>query len=173
MLMVKQNEAQKERLEQIYRKVKALYGTLAPQIEFLGNIEADYLEDFLKAIVRLINHPHIEPDLFAFIRLYVAFKEDYPYCKMFNTKLLLLKGYTQKQLDDSIEDMTLVPFDTRHQLLAQKALKAIYKSRQFTQEDLDQLYTQGWTQKDVFDAVEHAGTIFRNGRILTAYTQKA
>jgi hypothetical protein len=91
---------------------------------------------------------------------------------MFNTKILLTKGYTQTQLDNAVVNMSSVPFDTKYQLLAQKALKAIYESKQFTQEDFDQLYTQGWTQKDVFDVIEHAGTIFKNGRILTAYTQK-
>ena len=33
-------------------------------------------------------------------------------------------------------------------------------------------YFSSKKEKDVFDAVEHAGTIFRNGRILTAYSIK-
>lgn len=170
--MVQKNEAQKERLEKIFKKVKLVYGVVPPQMEFLGNIEADYLEDFLKAVIRIVKHPHIEPDLFAFLRLHVAFKEEYPYCKMFNSKMLLAKGYTQEQLDAVVADIGTVPFDDRHQLLALYAIKAIYESKYFTQNDFDALYTIGWTQKDVFDAIEHAGTIFRNGRILTTYAIK-
>lgn len=172
MFMVQKNEAQKEQLEKILKKVKVIYGAVPPQMEFLGNIEVDYLETFLTAVLRIVKHPHIEPDLFAFIRLHVAFKEDYPYCKMFNTKMLLAKGYTQKQLDDAIADIALVPFDEKHQVLATKSIKAIYESKLFTKKDFELLYNLGWTQKDVFDVIDHAGTIFRNGRILTTYAIK-
>lgn len=172
MFMVEKNEAQKERLEKIFKKVKLVYGVVPPQMEFLGNIDADYLEDFLKAAIRIVKHPHIEPDLFAFLRLHVAFKEDYPYCKMFNNKMLLAKGYTQEQLDAVVSDIGTVPFDDKNQILALYAIKAIYESKSFTQNDFDTLYAMEWTQKDIFDAIEHAGTIFRNGRILTAYAIK-
>jgi hypothetical protein len=172
MFMVQKNEAQKEQLEKILKKIKVIYGAIPPQMEFLGNIEVDYLKMFLTAVLRIAKHPHIEPDLFAFIRLHIAFKEDYPYCKMFNTKILLAKGYTQKQLNDVITDIASVPFNEKHQILAIKSIKAIYGSKLFSKEDFDQLYNLGWTQKDVFDVIDHAGTIFRNGRILTTYAIK-
>ena len=173
MFMVKENIAQKERLAKIYKKVELLYGNIPPQIQFLGNIEADYLEEFLTQVLRFVKHPHINSDLFGFIRLFVAFKEDYPYCKMFNTHFLQVKGYTQEQLDSAVADIMNVPFDMKHQALAAFALKAIYKSQMCSKEDFEKLYVMGWSQKDVFDLVEHAGTIFRNGRILTAYMEKA
>jgi len=56
--MVQKNEAQKEHLEKIFKKVKLVYGVVPPQMEFLGNIDADYLEDFLKAAIRIVKHPH-------------------------------------------------------------------------------------------------------------------
>lgn len=172
MFMVQKNEVQKERLEKILRKVKVVYGAVPPQMEFLGNIEADYLEEFLTAAIRIVKHPHINPDLFGFIRLHVAFREDYPYCKMFNTKLLLSKGYKQELLDEVVGSIEAVPFDNKHQALARFAMKAIYESSKCKQSDFDTLYEMGWSQKDVFDAIEHTGTIFRNGRILTTYSAK-
>jgi len=172
MFMVQKNELQKERLAKILKKVKVVYGVVPPQMEFLGNIEVDYLEEFLNAVVRMVKHPHIEPDLFGFIRLHIAYKEEYPYCKIFNTKMLLAKGYTQEQLDTVIEDISVVPFNDAHQHLATYAIKAIYESKTCTQCNFDALYAMGWTQKDVFDAIEHAGNIFRNGRILTTYAMK-
>ncbi|HIP61721.1 MAG TPA: hypothetical protein EYG98_04120, partial [Sulfurovum sp.] len=156
----------------LYRKIKLVYGAVPPQMEFLGNIEADYLEEFLASVFRTIKHPNINPDLFGFIRIHVAFMEDYAYCKMYNTDFLLAKGYTQKQLDVAISDISTVPFDNKHQILAVHAIKAIYESKLLTQHDFNTLYQIGWSQKDVFDAIDHAGTIFRNGRILTAYTVK-
>jgi len=173
MFMYKENEAQKERLEKIFKKISAVYGTLPPQMEFLGNIEADYLEEFLVSLLRVLKHPHINPDLFAFIRLHIAFKEEYPYCKAFNTKLLLSRGYGQDELDAAITEIRDVPFDGQHKNLAKKAIGAIYDGDAFSQDGLDALYAQGWSQKDVFDAIEHAGAILKNGRILKAYSTKA
>ena len=106
------------------------------------------------------------------MRLHIAFREYYAYCKAFNTKFLLSREYTQQQLDAVIDNISAVPFDERHQALAQHALKVIYESKHCTQSGLDTLYEMGWTQKDVFDGVEHALTLFRNGRILTAYSKK-
>jgi hypothetical protein len=169
MFMVEENNIQKERLDTIYKRVKAVYGTLPPQMEFLGSIDALYLEEFLKSILRVMKHPHIELDIFAFIRLHIAFKEGYAYCQMFNSKLLLSKGYTQKLLDEVIENIANIPFEAKDKALAEFAIKAIYESKSCKREDFELLYAMGWSQKDVFDAIEHAGTIFRNGRILVAY----
>lgn len=91
---------------------------------------------------------------------------------MFNTKFLHSKGYGQEVLDSVIYDIGTVPFDEEHQALSKFAMKAIYESLKCKQSDFNTLYEMGWNQKDVFDAIEHAGTIFRNGRILTAYAVK-
>ena len=172
MFMFKENEAQKERLEKVLKRVKILYGEIPPQMEFLGNIEVDYLEDFLKMVIRIVKHPNIESDFFGFLRLHIAFREDYAYCKSYNSRFLLAKGYTQQQLDEVVADISVLPFDEKHQALAQHTLRAIYESREVNRADFEKLYAMGWSQKDVFDAIEHAGTLFKNGRILTTYSEK-
>jgi len=173
MFMIKENTAQKEKLEKIYKKVSLVYGMVPPQIKLLGNIEATYVEDFLKMVLRVSKHVHIHRDIFTFIRLYIAYKEGYVYCKKYNTKILLASAYTQAQLDDVIENIETIPFSLKEKKLAYYAIKAIYESNTFSQEDFDSLYTMGWTQKDVFDAIEHAATLLKNGRILATYLTKA
>lgn len=172
MFMYKENGEQKERLKKLYKKIELFYGSVPAQMKFLGNIEADYLEDFIKTIQRIAKHPNINPKFFGFIRLHISFRESYGYCMQFNTHLLLSQGYTQMQLDSAIKNIETIPFDDKHKALSKYAVKVIYESRLCTQDDLDRLYLMGWSQKDVFDAVEHAGTLFRNGRILTAYSKK-
>ena len=172
MFIYKENKAQKERLDKILKRVKIIYGEVPPQMEFLGNIDVEYLEDFLKMVMRVMRHPNIDPDCFGFLRLHIAFKEGYAYCKAYNTKFLLAKGYSQEQLDMAVDDVMKVPFDEKHQALAGHALRSIYKSREVTREEFEKLYAMGWSQKDVFDATAHAGDLFRNGRILTAYSEK-
>jgi len=170
--MVTENKSQKDQLEKLYKKVKLFYGEVPPQMYFLGNIDAAYLEDFIQAMKRIAGHPHIDPDWFGFVRLHIAYKEGYDYCKIFNAKLLLTRGYAQSDLDAVIKDIEMIPFDAKHRALAAFALKVVYESYACKREDFDALYEMGWSQKDVFDGVEHAGTLFRNGRILTAYLQK-
>ena len=172
MFMSTPDPAQYEKLQKLHKKVSLFYGEVPPHMEFLGNIDPEYLEEFMRGVRRLVRHPHINPDFFAFIRLFVAFKENYSYCKMFNTKLLLSRGYDEALLHDVVENIDAMPLDDRHKALARFALKAIYDSRNCRRSDFEVLYARGWTQKDVFDAVEHAGAIFRNGRILTAYAVK-
>ncbi len=172
MFIYEKNEAQKERLEKILKRVKILYGEVPPQMELLGNIEVEYLEDFIKMVMRIVKHPNINPDFFGFIRLHIAFKEDYAYCKMYNTKFLLAKDYIQEQLDAVVKDVTALPLDEKHQALAHHAVSAIYESKKIKQVDFEMLYAMGWSQKDIFDAVEHAATLLKNGRILTTYSEK-
>jgi len=171
--MIQKNQDQQEQLEKIFKKVKTIYGEVVPQMELLGNIEAEYLENFLKEAMRSLRHPQIDPDLFAFIRLHIAFREDYPYCKAFNTKLLLSRKYSQNQLDKAVEDIFSVPFDENHQALATFAIKSMYQSHLCIASDFESLYAMGWSQKDVFDAISHAGMILKNGRILMTYSQKS
>ena len=173
MFMTKENNHQQDRLKKIYKKVKVLYGEVPPQMKCLGDIDADYLEDFLLSISRIARHKHIDPDFFGFIRLYVAYREDYPYCKSFNTKLLLSRGFEQSKLDSAITDIKEIPFDEKHKALGAFAIKAMYESAKCVQDDLDRLFEMGWSQKDIFDAVEHAGAILKNGRILTAFGVKS
>ena len=172
MFMYEKNEAQKERLEKILKRVKVLYGEVPPQMELLGNIEVEYLEDFFKMVMRVVKHPNINSDFFGFIRLHIAFIEDYSYCKMYNTKFLFAKGYSQEELNAVIADVKALPLDNKHQALAYHAVRAIYESNEVIRADFEKLYVMGWSQKDVFDAIEHAGTLLRNGRILTTYSEK-
>jgi hypothetical protein len=172
MFYVQPNTAQTERLKKLYKKVRVLYGDIPPQMAFLGNIDADYLETFINATRRIAAHPHIDPDLFAFIRLYVAHREHYPYCMQFNRRMLLARNYSESELLHAIEDISKIPLDERDRKLALFAIRALYESDRITQQDFDAIYKMGWSQKDTFDAIEHAGTILKNGRILTAYMMK-
>lgn len=171
MFYYKENIEQKDKLRRLFKKVKVLYGEIPPQIEFLGNVDAGYLEDFLKMVLRVSNHPNITPDLFTFLRLHIAFKENYIYCKAFNTEMLLAK-YSQEIIDNAVDNIESIPLNKAHKELGIMALKAIYNSLLVTRKDFDNLFTLGWSQKDIFDAIEHAGTLLRNGRILNAYMEK-
>jgi hypothetical protein len=172
MFMTSPNAAQAEQLSKTLRRVRAIYGDIPAQMQFLGDIDAEYLDAFLVNVLRTARHPHIDPDLFGFLRLHLAYREGYAYCQRFNTALLLSRDYTQSQLDAAVDDIGAVPFDARHQTLASAAIHAILEPHTFTQPHLDQLHAMDWSQKDIFDAIAHTGDLLKNGRILEAYTDK-
>jgi hypothetical protein len=167
------NQEQKVELKEVHLKIKKLFGTVPPNFELIGNIDVSILKDFLSYIFKLMNHKTINSDYFAFLRLFIANQEDFKYCIGFNTKLLQSRNHKMKVIDNAKLDLSKIPFNEKHKLLAIKSIKAIFDSKNFNQNDFNELYKIGWSDKDIFDSIEHTGFMLRNGRILTAYSIKS
>ncbi len=149
--------------------VKEQFGMMPPHWELLAKMNPLRFEMFMKEIEYLLNHPHIHPDFFAFLRLYVANKEGFAYCKSLNTKLLLAKGYGKQELKSFMEDITKIPMDEKHQALAKTVFLALYKNEAFDVATIDALKAFGWSDGDIYDAIDHGAFLFKFSRILKAY----
>lgn len=167
------NQEQSAELKEINLRIEKLFGTVPLNFELLGNIDVNILKDFLTYVFKLMNHKAINPDYFGFLRLFIANQEGFNYCIGFNTKLLQAKNYNLEVINSSKSDLSQIPFDDKHKLLALKSIKAIFDSKNFNQNDFNELYNVGWSNKDIFDSIEHAGFMLRNGRILSAYSIKS
>ena len=161
---------QSSKLDKLNLQITKIFGRVPPNFELIGNINENILEDFLSYIFKLMNHKSINPDYYAFLRLFIANQEGFEYCKEFNKQLLLSKNYDVEIINEVKKDISKIPFDDKHKLLANKSIKAIFDSKRFTQSDFDELYNHSWNDKDILDSIEHTGFMLRNGRILTAYT---
>ena len=150
---------------------KKLFGITPPHWELLASISPKRFEMFMQEITYLLNHQHINPDLFAMLRLYIANKEDFSYCKSFNTKLLLAKGYDKANIKELKEDIGNIPLDTKHKQLAQKAIKAMYQPKEFNFEDIKELKKASWSDSDIYDTIDHAAFLFKFAKIIRAYIQ--
>lgn len=162
-------ESESRKLAIMYEKLRKVFGSIPPHLELLGSIHPDILEETLTYLFKLINHPNINPELFPFIRLHVANKEGYKYCIQFNTNLLKARGYSDEIISSTVANIHNVPFKNSEKSLASKAIKAIYDPTNFGKEDLNELYTLGWNDKDIYDAIDHAGFLLKNGRIISCY----
>ena len=167
-----ENLTQKEELTELFLKIEKDFGSVPPNFELLGNIDVYLLKDFLSNISKIANHKTINPNYFVFLRLFIANQENFKYCKLFNSLLLKNRGFSAEIIKKAKEDLSEIPFDEKHKLLAIKSLKAIFQSKIFNLSDFEELYKIGLTNKDIFDSIEHAGLILKNGRILTAYSIK-
>jgi hypothetical protein len=157
-------------LEQSLEDVKKEFGIMPVHWEFLASISPERFEMFITEIRYLLNHPNINGDFFAMLRLYVANKEEFSYCKSLNTKLLLAKGYDKNMLKSLKEDIATIPLDKRHQLLASKAMKAIYQPKDFLADDIDELKKISWSDRDIYDAIDHGAFLFKFSKILQVYS---
>ncbi len=153
----------------LLEQFKAKFGTLPPHFELLATMNAKRFEMFIEEIIYLATHPNIAANFFAFLRLHVATREGFEYCKNFNTRLLLAKGYSKESIRAAAGDMQQLPLDERHRLLADKALKAVYEADAFGSDDLESLKNAGWSLADAYDAIDHAAFLFKNARIIRAF----
>ena len=174
MFLIKAENAENpsRELTVMYSKLKKNFGEVPPHFKLLGMIDPDILRDTLSYLNKIMNHPTISADLFAFIRLYVANREGYEYCINFNTNLLKKRDYQEIDILRAKENFSLIPFDKNEKILASKAIKAIYNPHDFNKEDLNELYELGWSNKDIFDAIDHAGFLLKNGRIISCYMDR-
>ena len=156
------------RSKELIKNSEKIFGVMPPHWELYAKLNPTRFEMFIKEIGYLLNHPHISPDFFAMIRLYVANCEEFGYCKSFNTKLLLVRGYSRDVLTQIKSDFIL-PLDHKHQILADGVKKAIFDPDNFTKEDIDLLHKDGWSDGDIFDAIDHGAFLFKFSKILRAY----
>lgn len=150
--------------------VKTEFGVIPAHWELLATINPARFEMFIDEIRYLQQHPHIKPDFFAFLRLFIATKEGFSYCKSFNTKLLLAKGYDKNVLKELKEDIANIPFDEAHRMLAQKVEKALYDPGDFRHDDIALLTRYGWNDADIYDAIDHGAFLFKFSRLIKAYS---
>lgn len=151
-------------------QTKKEFGILPPHWELLAALAPKRFQLFLQEITYLLTHPNINIDFFAMLRLYIANQEDFSYCKSFNTKLLLTKGYDKKSLKALKENILDIPLDDRHKLLAKKAVKAMYNPKEFNNNDIEELKAHLWNDNDIYDAIDHAAFLFKFARIIRAYS---
>ncbi len=152
-------------------EIKNEFGIVPPHFELLLSLNPRRFQIFIEEIRYLLHHPNIDPIFFAMLRLYIADREDFSYCRSFNTKFLLAKGYDRDILKKLKDDIKEIPLDERHKLLAQKAIKAIYRPKEFKFDDIDELKEFFWSDGDIYDAIDHASFLFKNAKIIKAYSR--
>ena len=160
-------------MQVLLRGIKTKLGHVPPHWELFASINPTRFKMFLDEINYLTAHPNIEKDFFAFLRYAIATDNDFDYCMRFNRQFLLASGYTLEELHAVEGTEKKVPLDAKHQALFDAALTAVYEPENFTAETIASLHHIGWSDADIFDAIDHAAFLFKFARILKAYIDKA
>ena len=168
MFIVEQEPSREAKVR--LRIVKKALGQVPPHFALYATLHPERFKMFLEEIMYLSSHKNINPDFFAFLRYYVASHNGFSYCIRFNETLLLGKDYTAKQLEAIVASKN-IPLDKKHQTLFNEAINALDNPKEFTAETLDSLKAIGWSDADIFDAIDHAAFLFKFSKILKAYSK--
>jgi len=169
MFIVKINPP--EEAQKLLKRVERFIGSVPPHFTLFATLNFKRFEMFLNEIFYLSMHKSINPDFFAFLRLYVASKEGFEYCYKFNTVLLLKREYTQEQINSFEKDKSALPLDEKHLALFNTAVKALEKPKEFGAEDINEIKKLGWTDADIFDAIDHGAFLYKFSKVLKAYSK--
>ena len=158
-----------EETTKLLKIIKKRIGIIPPHFELLASVNETKFKLFLQELSYMQGLNEINKDFFIFIRLYIAFKEGFNYCKKFNTKLLLALNYTQKQIDEVKQNIENIPLDDKHKKLATLSIKAIYEYETFSNVEIKQLHNIGWSDEYIYAAIDHTALLFKQARIIRAY----
>ncbi|RLA66792.1 MAG: hypothetical protein DRQ78_03520 [Epsilonproteobacteria bacterium] len=155
----------------VLRGLKRSLGHVPPHFELYATLHPKRFKMFLEEIIYLSTHESINPDFFAFTRFYIAAQENFTYCYVFNKELLLGKGYTQEDLEAFENSADKLPLDKKHQVLFVSVLTAIESPKDFDERSIEKLKVLGWSDSDIFDAIDHGAFLFKFSKILKAYAK--
>ncbi|SHL29983.1 hypothetical protein SAMN02745216_04976 [Desulfatibacillum alkenivorans DSM 16219] len=103
-----------------------------------------------------ISHPSLKFPLLAHIRMLVAYNEGYEYCIALNEGMLkMLGGLSQEDVDAVKADPSKAKLDDKDKAMLLYVLKVTQDPAMSSAEDIAALKDMGWSEQDIFEAVQH------------------
>ncbi len=165
---VKKEDATGE-LKLLYRMIEKALGFVPPHFELFATIDLEAMKDFVQYNQYIMAHEKINKDLLPFMRLYIASKECRSYCTNFNAKMLTAMQADARIIHNITDEIDNIPFEVSQKSLLQAVLKALYTPDLFGKDDLKQLYTFGFSDKDFFDLFSYASNFMSKSKMIEAY----
>ena len=160
------------KLQEAYAELEAMLGSILPHVQLHATHALEDMKCFTDPMKLSRSHPEIPLVWFALMRLHVAVRDDFPYCKALNTKMLRGLGVEDAEIERYLESIDEAPLDERLILLLKKAIKSIYDSHRFTREDFEELYRAGFSDKTIYDVIVYSTGFSGIARRLNTYLVK-
>jgi hypothetical protein len=165
---IKKEEATGE-LKLFYRMAQRALGFVPPHFEVFATIDLPSMQAFMQLNQYMMTHPKIKRELLPFLRLYIAKKECRGYCTNFNTQMLLGMDIDKEIVDNIETSVGAIPLEKSQVMLLQKVLDALEDAQSFGQGDLEELYAQGFSDKDFFDLLNYACEFNAKSKMIEIY----
>ncbi len=165
---IKKEDA-KGQLKLLYRMIERSLGFVAPHFELFATIDLNSHKEFVEYNQKIMIHEKIDAKLLPFLRLYIANKECRSYCTKFNSTLLQKMEVDEQLINNIVENIQNIPFDTKQKTLLLKVLKAIYDADKFDKDDLKELYALDFSDKDFFELLSYATNFMGKSKMIEIY----
>ncbi len=156
-------------LKLLYKKIQKTLGFVPPHFELFATIDMQSLKEFIEYNLYFSKHPNIDADILPFLRLCIAQKECRKYCMGFNTKILTTNGVNKEILNDICSNINKLPFNIEQKLLLSKVIYAIYNADKFCKDDLQELYSANFTDKDFYELLSYATNFMAKSKMIEVY----
>lgn len=143
-------------LAKLYKLIETMRGTVGNSAQ-LFSVSPELLRQQFDFIRFYINHPTLSMPLLAAIRIMVSSGEECQFCIDYNTGMLInMAGWTFDQVAQMRKDPKSANLPEREIAMLLLAIKAVRIAHSVNSDDLDNLREMGWSDADIFDAVNHA-----------------
>lgn len=143
----------KEKVNAIFKGIEEHLGFIPDGLKLYG-ISPPLLEYFVGNIGYFLAHPELSQELLAMIRYLVSSNANCSFCIDFNASILINNlDKTAEQLQAAQENPDNAPLSSSDIVLLKIALAAIENPEGISQEDIQNAHDQGFSDRNVFDAV--------------------
>ncbi len=140
---------------QIYEQMQQAFGRI-PNAFRLFSISPAVMENQWQNNRYYFQHPTLGFPLLASIRMLVSQENECEYCIGMNAALLIQHaGFTPDQIAAMKRDASAAPLEARDKAMLLFVLKATGAPKTVERADVDALHALGWSDGEIFDAVNH------------------
>lgn len=155
-------------VSKIFGQLERYFGDVADNFR-LAAVSPSALKELQGRAYYLVMESGLNPDIFPAIRYAVASRENGEFCIKFNAGILRGMGISDDELKTLAGGGDLSKFSEAENELIDAAVKAALHPDCFTSEDVEKLTGYGFSERQIFDAVEHAANLVKMTRILKAF----
>lgn len=141
-----------EKVNSIFAMIEEHLGYVPDGLRLYG-ISPPLLEAFVGNVGYFMAHQTLSQELLAMIRFLVSSDAGCSFCINFNSGILLNAGKTQDELDAARKNADNAPLADNEKILLKIALAAINHPENVTRDDIQAGLNQGFSERDIFDAV--------------------
>ncbi len=153
---------------EMYRGIQSVMGRV-PSVMQLWSASPFLMRQNWDYSNYMMQHPTLTMQLSATIRMLISEQNDCRYCIDFNAALLIDHcQWTEEQVLATRANYADSPLNEREKCLLGFVLKATHDSHSVTADDVANLRTQGWTDCDIYDALNHAARMVAGDIMINA-----
>lgn len=111
----------------------------------------------------------LPPELTTMIRYLVSWRASCQFCIDMNEGFLDNMGVNLDQVREARDNPDKAPLQDKEKTLLKLALKSVHVDEEVTRTDMDNAHSQGWGDREIFDAVVQAANVRAFNHVLRTF----